>query len=43
MLSRNVTMKKYPGSSTLIDVQGPREELGGGNVEWCSVIKELKC
>lgn len=29
-------------SSNLIDVQGMREELGVGNGEECSVIKDLK-
>lgn len=36
-------MKKYLGSSSVIDVQGMREELGPGNIEQCSVIKDLKC
>ena len=38
-----MTMKTHLGSPSVIDVQGVREELGRGNVEWCSVIKDLKC
>lgn len=36
-----MTMKVYLGSSSLIDVQGLREELDAGNVEQCSAIKDL--
>lgn len=36
-------MKQHLGSSRVIDVQGTREELGGGNIEQRSVIKDLKC